>query len=565
MQKKLLSLCTYIPKHYTPVKKIVLLIALLPAFIPATARHAGDTVAVVEYPAVIRQNEQREWDFSSLAPDGTTPVISSMETAQRRLTITEGNSRFYFDVRPDGNYFTGREDGEKTVVLQQAYNQRPKQFIPGSSYTTPYSATGNYMESGISTAITGTYSMEVLGTGTLLLPGDRRFCAATLVKTTDRYHETSCNTTEVHVSKHLWYTPYYPLPVFVSVETAYTYTGGGSDTLRGAYYTVNAMPAPEIHSSNDTIICIGEEVQLQALGYGHFSLRNHTLDTPFESFTETANVRPQQTSTFVLRAADEQCHSTPAFDTVTVTVENPPVLRLLNCDTTICETAPVVLQALSNNRLQWYEMNEQGQAVALTTTQVAPGATTRYMARAYNTACTPAEAGFTISVNPVPEPLFSTMQTGNDVVFFITHPMVKGYSYNYDFGDLSRAYNLSTHLHTYRRPGNYTATLTVINYQNGCERSYSRPVAIAAPEVEPEIQFLLYPNPVEDIATVTAPDAIVSYSVVEAGSGRIFMEKTLPGTEASIQIDMQSLHVGAYVIQVRTGHQRFNKLFVKAK
>ncbi len=545
--------------------RLILLILLLPVLIPAMAVQP-DTVAVVEYPAALSQNEQGEWDFSTLPPAGATPVVSTMETAPEKLTITEGDSRFYFDIRTDGNYFTGWEDSEKTVVMQQGYNQKPHLLIPGSSYTVPYEATGKYTGSGINTAITGAYSTEVLGTGALLLPDGRRFCAATLVKTVDRYHETSCNTTEVRVNKHLWYVPYYPLPVFVSVETAYAYTGGGSDTLRSAYYTVNAMPKPEIRrSNNDTIICVGNEVKLQASGFGLFSLRNHTLNTAFEDITDTLVVRPQQTTTYVFKAADEQCYQPAVFDTVTVTVETPPVLRLLNCDTTICETAPMELRATSDYQLQWYELDDNGQALALAETHVTPLATTRYMAKAYNTACVPVSAGFKVNVNPVPEPLFSIVQTDHEVLFLLTDPMVKGYSYNYDFGDLYRAYNLSPYVHTYQKPGSYTATLTVIDYRTGCERSNRQSIVIAEPETAPEPKFLLYPNPVEDIATVIAPEAIVYYSIVEAGSGRLFMEKTLPGTEMSVQIDMQSLHVGAYIIQVRTIDQRFNKLFIKAK
>ena len=53
---------------------------MLPVLFPAMAVQP-DTVAVVEYPAALSQNEQGEWDFSTLLPAGATPVVSTMETA----------------------------------------------------------------------------------------------------------------------------------------------------------------------------------------------------------------------------------------------------------------------------------------------------------------------------------------------------------------------------------------------------------------------------------------------------------------------------------------------------
>ena len=203
-----------------------------------------DTVLAVEYPAAIGQNDNHEWDFSALLPADAAPVVSVMERKEEKIILTEGDSRFYFDVRPDGNYFTGWESREKSVSLQKGYNQQPKLLVSESSHTTPYLATGEYSESGIATAISGAYSLEVVNTGALLLPDGRRFCTATQVKTIDRYHESGCNTTEVHIEKHLWYVPFYPLPVFVTVTAAYSYAGSSSDTLRSAWYTVNAIPEP---------------------------------------------------------------------------------------------------------------------------------------------------------------------------------------------------------------------------------------------------------------------------------------------------------------------------------
>lgn len=214
------------------MKRVALLMVLLPVFIAVTAQPQQpftwqeqvfiDTVAALACPAVIAQNEQHEWDFSSLPLIDTAPLLSHLLHGQSQMMITEGSRYSYFEVRPDGNYFTGWEDNEKKVRLHRGYNRQPSLLVLGHSYAEPYAAAGEYIKSGITTAITGTYSLEVVSTSPLLLPDGRRFCAATLVKTIDSYKETSCNTTDVQIEKHLWYVPYYPLPVFAVIETAYT-------------------------------------------------------------------------------------------------------------------------------------------------------------------------------------------------------------------------------------------------------------------------------------------------------------------------------------------------------
>jgi len=714
------------------MKKVFLLVLWLPVFTAMSAQPTRtsvregqvllDTVVAVACPVLIEQNEHHEWDFSALPATGAATVVSTLKRVGDTMTIEEETGRFYFEVRPDGNYFTGWDDTEKTVNLPQGYNRQPHLFVSGDSYTAPYSATGEYSKSGITTVITGTYQLEVLDTGPLLLPDGRRFCAATRVKTTDRYHETSCNTTEVQIEKHLWYVPYYPCPVFVAIETAYSYTGGGLDTLRSAYYTVNAMPKPKIYdSSNDTIICVGSKVKLHASGFGNFFLRNHIEDTEFEVYTDTVTVQPQQTTTYIFMAADAQCLAQPVYDTitvvvetpavlqmlsrdtiicqtasmellagsdyelqwyelgsdeqpleltetqvtplvttrymakaynltcpsaydtitvvvetpavlqllsrdtiicqtasvellagsdyelqwyeldsdeqpleltgtqvtpfvttrymakayntaclsvydtVTVTVETPAILQMLSCDTVICQTASMDLRALSDYRLQWYELNN-GQPFELMETQIAPSVTTRYVAKAYNTACPAAYGTVTVMVNPVPEPVFTTSQSGNEVVFRITDPMINGYNYNFNFGDNSSAYNVLMLMHTYRQTGNYMPSLTVINLGNNCRRTASKQIEINS-NPDSETTFLFYPNPVEYTANVVASDAISHYRVFDVAAGRMWMERILPDAVTTLQIDMQSLHPGAYVFQFRANNSNkwITSMFIKAQ
>jgi hypothetical protein len=353
--------------------------------------------------------------------------------------------------------------------------------------------------------------------------------------------------------------PYYALPVFVTAQTAYEYTGGIRDTMQAAYYTTNTMPQAEVYSINDTTICVGREVLLTASGVGQLFWRNMTEDTDFAPFNDIS-VAPTVTTTYVFKAEIAPCLQ-PAYDTVTVTVHAPPDLTVHTADATICQTDSIALRATSNYELQWYAHIPSGEPEPIVEYTVAPEITTRYIAVASHAPCPSQSATVTITVLPVPEPVFFLEQSDNDVAFQIP-ALDKGYSYIFDFGDRSQTVNQTEIAHQYLKRGVYYATLTIQRDNTSCTRSLTREIRINA---DAPGEFMIYPNPANHLINVIAPSEILYYRIVQVGRGEVLKEASLSGDETRIQITLQQLPLSVYVLQIRTrSHGWMSKTFVKS-
>jgi hypothetical protein len=360
-----------------------------------------DTVQPVRFVAPDTLWVNGLWNFSNLLPEGE-PVISYAKDTLNETILREGETKFYFANKTDGNYYKGWEDAGKKVTLHDAYNKLPLPFTVGQQYSASYSATGLFSHSGVVTAIEGEYSVEADAEGKIILPDGRIICPVIRVKTIDHCRETNCNTTEVIIEKYLWYVPYYTFPVFVTTQATYEYTGGIRDTLQAAYYTINPMPQPAIYSINDTTVCIGEPVLLTASGKGQRYWHNLNENTDFISFTDTL-LKPVATTSYVLMAKYDLCAIEAAFDTVTITVIPQPEVYSIN-DTTICAGQEVLLTATGIGDLSWRNVTENTEYTSFADTLVAPTITTTYVLMAQNAPCLhPAFDTVLITVIPQPE------------------------------------------------------------------------------------------------------------------------------------------------------------------
>ena len=553
------------------VKKYGLLLLCGCAVLPASAQVclsvemqglrplAPDTVQPVQYVAPGEAGTNRLWDFSRLNPEGEPVESLIYDTTDNKIVIREAGTHFYFRPEADGNYYAGWENSDKIVTLHTAYNKFPLPFSAGQSYIASYTAEGLFARSGVATSIAGTYTVTADAEGTILLPDGRELCEAVRVSTTDEYHETNCNTTSVSIEKTLWYVPYYTLPVFVTVQNTYAYTGGIRDTMRAAYYTTNVMPQAEVHSNNDTTICMDQEVRLAATGVGTLFWRNVTEDTGFTTFRDVA-VNPAVTTVYVFKAEVAPCLP-PAYDTVTITVHAPPDLTVQTADTAICQTDSVVLHAVSNYDLQWVVLTASGESEPVDERTVAPEISTQYVAVASHAPCPAQSATVTITVMPVPEPVFLTEQSNNEVTFQLPSPLEKEYRYDFNFGDRSQTSNQIEMVHTYLKRGIYYATLTVRSNNTPCTRSLTREIRIDA---DLPGEFMIYPNPANHLIKVVAPAGIVHYRIIQVGRGEILKESSLSGEETRIQIAVQQLPVGIYVLQIHNSDGWMSEMFIKS-
>ncbi len=519
-----------------------------------------DTVQTAAFPGITPGGKMQLWDFSRLNIDNKF-IISEKQNNNEYTDIREDQTVFHYIARKEGNYYTGFDNARKSIKLHEAYNKLPYPLTFGLHLQIPYTASGLYAHSGVTSLIKGSHTLDVDGEGTVILPDGRQLCNATRLKTVDTYTETSYNTTTVNIEKYLWYVPYYSFPVFVTVETAYTYSEGGSDTLRAAYYTTNAMPAPFVSSINDTTICLGQSVRLSASGEGLLLWKKTGAATSFASFKDTL-LHPTSSVSYVLMAAGEQCDTPTVYDTVNITVETRPSLQLENRNLTVCRNAPFSLQAVSASALQWYTLDGDGILTALDSNTVSLTADSRFVVKAYNNACTAVFDTLSVKTSGPPTPELTVLQSGGDVIFDVKQPEINKYFYLLDFGDGSPLANKTMQLHQYATAGTYTATLTLTDKLTGCTDNSLHSIII---DPEEELRMILYPNPATYLLNVITPSPILFYRIVDVGTQAIYQATQRPGQETGLQIEVGTLPTGAYMLQLQTLNGWISQVFIKAQ
>jgi len=519
---------------------------------------APDTVQTVSFPASIAKTVGGVWDFSALDTLGEA-VISRLEVSGQTVNMVESETTFHFTAQAGGNYYSGWENDFKTVELHDPYNKLPYPLYPGRREVANYTASGLFVNTGIPTFITGKYELEVLDEGTILLPGGHERCAARCMKTIDSYTETGGGVTEVSIEKHLWYVPYYSFPLFVTTQVAYTYNDQTYDTLRTAYYTLNQAPQPAIRTINDTTICLGQSVEITATGRGNFYWRENTAGSVFQPFNNTV-ITPETTLSYIFMAEDEQCSSQPAFDTLTIYIDIAPTLVVGNRDIVHCARTLMYLHAASNMPLQWFERNDYGELIPVEDA-VYPEKSTVYIVQAGNSCLTLTDS-VNVSVIAVEAPELTILSSGKDVIFDIENYAANLFNYSLNFGDGSPSDYRPMSLHHYSAAGSYTAVLTLTGKQTGCEAAFDYPIVIDEQESNP---LIIYPNPAHYVLNVIAPEEILFYRIVDVSGQNIYKYAQCSGSETGLQIDVLTLPVNAYVLQVQTRSGWLSHTFIKAQ
>jgi hypothetical protein len=357
----------------------------------------------------------------------------------------------------------------------------------------------------------------------------------------------------------LWYAPYYSFPLFVTTQIAYVYNDKAYDTLRTAYYTLNPMPQPAIRTINDTTICKEQSITVTATGRGNFYWRENLPGSVFHPFNDTI-ITPQATVSYILMAEDEQCNTLPAYDTLTINVDIPPVLVLANHETSHCARTQMYLHATSNIPIQWFERNDYGELITVDESVYFEKATV-YIAQAGNSCFTLTDS-VRVSVIPVEAPELNIIAVGKDVIFDIKNYAANHFKYNLNFGDNSPTDSRPVALHHYAATGSYTAVLTLTDKYTGCEAAFDYPVVIDEQDSNP---LILYPNPVHYVLNVIAPSEILSYRIVDVSGQTTYRTSQRTGNETAVQIDVLTLPVNAYVLQMQTRNGWLSHTFIKAQ
>ncbi len=189
-----------------------------------------------------------------------------------------------------------------------------------------------------------------------------------------------------------------------TVTTTYIVTGTDANNCTNTdTVIVTVNPLPTANAGNDTTICIGDSVQLNATGGTSYtwtpagSLTNPNITNPIAF--------PNTTTTYVVTVTDGLgCVDT---DTVTITVVPLPTVTISN-DTTICDGACVQLNATGGTSYSWSPITDLSNP-NIANPIACPTANTTYTVIVTNANSCTATDSVTITINPLP-----TITASND-------------------------------------------------------------------------------------------------------------------------------------------------------
>ncbi|QQL50315.1 Ig-like domain-containing protein [Mucilaginibacter ginkgonis] len=204
-------------------------------------------------------------------------------------------------------------------------------------------------------------------------------------------------------------------PTFItpplSAETTYyvqsTYQGCVS--LRTPV-TVSVVTQPATPTVTGTAaVCAGNPASITASGAASYQWYDAATGGNL-LYTGTTFVTPAlSTSTsFYVQAVNGQCASVRVKFDVTVT-PSPATPVVSGPTTAVCQGTATTLTATANGPVSWYDAATGGNVVATGNTFVTPAlqATTTYYAETDNSSCNSARTPFTITVTPIPDPVFT--------------------------------------------------------------------------------------------------------------------------------------------------------------
>ncbi len=146
----------------------------------------------------------------------------------------------------------------------------------------------------------------------------------------------------------------------------------------------------------DTLICIGDQVQLQANGTGTFTWTPQTAITGGNTATPT--VHPTVTTSYIVQLNDDGCINN---DTVKVNVVSTVALKAM-ADTTICAGDPVLLGAVTNGFKYVWTPNETLDNSTSLNPVAKPSTTTTYQIRSFIGGCSSTD---NVTIRTVPYPV----------------------------------------------------------------------------------------------------------------------------------------------------------------
>lgn len=325
----------------------------------------------------------------------------------------------------------------------------------------------------------------------------------------------------------------------VSPTTTTTYTVTGSNGLGcnvSESITITVVPSPTVSASaNQTVVCSGDVVELSGSG-----ATSYTWDNGLGAGA-TQSVSPSVTTIYTVTGSNGgNCSNTA---TITITVNESPIVTINASSLTICEGTSASLAASGATNYTWTPTAglSAGTGAAIT---ASPSTTTTYTVEGSNNCGTDSET-VTVFVNPAPSvPVIS--QIGNDL------------SVNLQPGETAQWFLNGTLVGngpviTMTANGSYEV---VVTNSSDCFASASGNFEMdttSINELNLESAVMVYPNPTSGLFTVSVNGiATVDVWLTDAIGRRLTNRRTLTSASSETIYDISSFESGIYMIVFET-------------
>ena len=330
--------------------------------------------------------------------------------------------------------------------------------------------------------------------------------------------------------------------------TTYEVTGtngncSGTSTIE---IVVNSTPTVTL-SSSQTSICEGDAVTLTAGGASSYSWDN--------GLTGSGNVQtvsPTSTTTYEVTGINGVCNNQ---ETITIVVNNLPVVQLSATENTICEGESTTIVANGADNYSWSPGSGLNTTIG-SSVIASPSSTTTYSVMGSNN-CGITTETIVITVNPLPNPPV-ILQTGNTL------------SVNLQSGENAswfvdgNAYGSGSSI-TIPQIGTYNVEV-IVSSSDGCENSTSEIIVIETSGLYQENinnQLSIYPNPIEKTVLVTllGNDKLKSIQVYDALGRSVLNYNGIKGNKQSI--NLASFDTGVYIVELKTDSRTLTRRVIK--
>ncbi|MFN0032642.1 MAG: T9SS type A sorting domain-containing protein [Flavobacteriales bacterium] len=335
-----------------------------------------------------------------------------------------------------------------------------------------------------------------------------------------------------------------------TVTTTYMVEGSNENCTSMDEVTITVIALPAVDAGDDTGICIGESIELNATGASEFTWSADATLSNTQGASTTAS--PVVTTTYTVTGTAGNCS---AMDDIIITVNEFPNVELTDDAADICLGDGIFLEATGATTYTWSPAGTLSNTTGANTTAT-PLETTDYIVSGTTNGCTSTDA-IIVTVFPLPPNPIITLTDG---VLQSTAAVV--YQWYFNGAPISGA-DEQTYAPT--QSGNYTV---LIIDDNGCSAvSVAYNFTDVAEQLHANSTLTIYPNPITDVLNVHSTTAWANAHIaVYDAQGRMVGEttQTIATGSNAIGLDIIGLPSGIYTLEISDGKRVEKVRWVKA-